>query len=511
MKHIILLVFFLIFYSEAFAKSFNLSEPIKVRANIENSSQALRSYFSDRPEFTYFEDQSLGAASSVFLYGLDQRYVEIKLNGFNVIDSSTPLGVLNLSQISGVSGLEVERFKASQAINLKTTSKNQKSKLLLKGSQLGEYGTNLSLVSKKMNFKVGASRAGGFNQTNIGSEKDWTEDQYASLDYETNLGLLKSETSLFFSRQEQDYDSVFTGVQDAVGESDFFLVGNKIEIKDYKLHLSYSMSNRVFTEDDEINKFKGESFQTELFYKKWLSVLFFTESNNDLDDQSVKFEVRPYENLRTSLMWSNLRDYFLDIEWFLIKDFSLFYKEIPASLFQINFDPEVELTPQRSIGLRFFQDFNIKDIDFRFDGLYQRAFDQIEFVVQDMAYQNFERSEVVFASLMMSYKDYSLYAQGQRAKNLVQDLDLPRRPRWVLGFDYQPSFKAVNIDLGLRWNSSLKAFDQSRLSSFWTSRLDIEYKSFHFVVMNVLNQDKPIFRDFKRRPTTLELQYSYEF
>ena len=503
----------ILFCSYSFAESFTLSEPIKVQARINHETQALRSYFSDRPEFMYFEDQSLGAASSVFLYGLDQRYIKIKFNGFNVVDASTPLGVVNLSQISGVRGLSVERYKTDLSINIKTHLQSKKSKWFIQGSQLGEFGSSVNLNKKNWNFKAGAARTGGFNQTFLGEEKDWTDDGYFSFDYKKNLSNIETSTHLFYSVQNQDYDDLFNAVEEAEGEAHFLLLGQKLKFEKFKVNLSYTLSNRVFIiEEKKGIDFQGKNFQSEFIYNKWFSFLLSLESNKHLDDQYAKVEVRPLESFRASFMWSRLRNQFFDMEWQPFNEISLFYKEIPASLFQINFHPSSKLKPQRAMGLKLFKDFSFKSIDFRFDGLYQYAFDQIEFVSSSMRYENFERSETIYSSLLASCKSYSLFIQAQRAKNLIQNLDLPRRPRWIVGFDYERAWEKVNFDLGLRWNSSLKAFDQTDLNSFWTSQLNVQYRNFHFVVINVLNQDRrSIFRDFRRRPITFKLHYGYEF
>jgi hypothetical protein len=447
----------------------------------------------------------------VFLYGLDQRYVDIQINGFNVVDSSTPLGVLNLSQLSGVKGLEIERFKTDQIINLNTHNKKQKSRFNISGTQFGEYGTSLKINKKRWQLNAGLNRAGGFSQTFIGDEKDWTDDRYLTLDYETQIFDLKSSSHIFYTGQNQDYDSVFNNTENAESETSFLLAGQKVKFNDYEIRLSYTLSDREFIEDSSVNSFKGENFQSNFLYKKWFSLIVSSESNNDLSDQSIKLDLKPFKTVKTSFLWTKLREQFFSFEWAPYEEISFFYKELPASLFQINFDPSIELDPQKSFGLKLFRDFKFYGIDYRIDALYQKAFDQIEFVTPQMAYQNFERSEVIFGSITASYSKLSFYLQGQRAKNLAQNEDLPRRPKWILGLDYEDKIGLIHYDLGLRWNSSFKAFDQSNLSSFWTSQINAKYKSFRFVVMNVLNQDRPIFRDFRRRPVTFELHYSYDF
>ena len=483
-------LFFIYTYVFAEESSFVIADPIVVDADLGEDS--LRSYFSSRPEFNYFEDQSLGAASSVFLYGLDQRYLDIKLNDYSLSDASTPLGSFNLSQISGVRGLKVERGKA---LNLNT---NKDSSVHVTGSDLGEYGVSLNLST----FKVGFNRVGGFNQTSFGEEKDWTEDGYISFDYVKEFSKLKWESNIFFNQQDQDYDNIFTHDENARVVSEFFLLGQKIAYKDLRVQASFMQVERDFFSDE----LSSDKVQLELFFKELLSASLYRESNNQIKDDLAEVGLN-YESLDFKLLWSDMRGYFFDMEFHPIKEVDIFYNETPASLFQINY----YLNKQKAFGLRYFDDFKLKNIDVRVDGFFQRAFDQVEFVAQSMSYQNFERVENIFSSVYVSYLSYGFLVQAQRAKNLLQNTSLPRRPAWVLGFDYEHLISGLELDIGLKWSSAMRAFDQSKLSSFWTSELSLKYKDFQLIVKNVLNQKKQIFRDFKRRPTTFTLQYSYAF
>jgi len=493
------------------AESFYIHEPIIVDAGVSEESDSLRTYFSDSSVFNYYEDQSLGAAPSVFLYGLDQRYVNFKMNGFDLTDPSTPLGVINASQISGLRGVEVERYKTDSSLNLKTKASESPSQLRLSGTHLGEHSIFISLNEENLNLKAGVSRAGGFNQTSLGDEKDWTKDKFIAFDYSEKFNDLEWSTHIFYNRQEQDYDSLFESIEDAIAKSEFLLFGQKIKLGDFKLQLSHTRSKRVFDELGNVLSFKGDRLQAEAFYKTWISTSYYTESNNEIEDHLFSFNVKPFNDLSLKFLHSKLRGEFFDFEYNPIEELGFFYKEIQASLFQINFDPDINLKKQKAFGLKAHEKLKFRKLEIFLDSLFQKSFDQVEFSPAEFNFVNFEEAEVLFASMVLKYLSYKFYAQGQRAKNTVLNVDLPRRPKWVFGFDYEKDFKGLSLDLGLNWNSSMRAFDGGKLSSFWTSDLGIEYKGFRFVVKNVLNQKKQIFRDFKRRPTTFELQYGYEF
>jgi len=79
------------------------------------------------------------------------------------------------------------------------------------------------------------------------------------------------------------------------------------------------------------------------------------------------------------------------------------------------------------------------------------------------------------------------------------------------GLDYEINFKGFSAEIEGAWHSSRKAFDQTRLSDFFTTRLSAERNGFQIVVTNVLNQDTEIYRSFRRKPVTLELNYLYRF
>ncbi len=501
------------------AKDFNLSESIMVKASSEVVNESLRTQFSDQPKFSYFEEQSLGASSSVFLYGLDQRYFDVTLNGFHLSDPSTPLGAFNLSQIAGVYGLRVGDTNNLKTIKLET--KTMESNFFTKGSQLLEYALGGTYGADNFDISASTSKSGGFNQSTFGTEKDYTFDYHLNFGYRFKYKNLKLDTSFFYTHQNQDYDVPLFETEQAYSKTETLLIGKKITYDNFKLFASYSLSDRVFKEErifpdtDQQFSFKGESVQIKSMYKDKLSLLLLSEKTELSEDFSIKVF---YENFNFSknitmdseIFWTEKRGLYFDSLLKIKNFFSIFYKELPPSLFQLEFN-NTNFKPQKSIGAKIFRDFSIKSFDFRFETFYQRAFNQIEFDLNTSKYLNFEESENLFSSLTFAFEDLSFFVQALRAKNLVLNLDLPRRSKWVFGFNFEKNIKSLKLDLRLKWNSPRKAFDGSRLSSVWTSQFNIKYKGFTVSIDNVIDQKKPIIKNFSRRPLTFELLYSYNF
>jgi len=501
------------------AIDFNVSKPIQVKATSEVQTKSLRFQFSDQAKFSYFEEQSLGASSSVFLYGLDQRFFDISLNGFHLSDPSTPLGAFNLSQISGAYGLKVGDTNSLKTIKLETSDEG--SNLFTKGSQLSEYALGGNYNSKTFNLSASTSKSGGFNQSTLGTEKDYTVDHHLNFGYSFKYKKLKLDSSVFYTHQKQDYDVPLLEVDQAYSKTDTLLVGQKMDYSDFKLNAAYSLSDKSFREEDLVLdtsqefSFKGESIQVKTVFRDKISFMTLLEQSRLSEDVSFKFF---YEDLKitddieadSEIFWTKKRGLYFNSLFRFKKIFSLFYKEQPPSLFQIEFNNK-NLKPQRSMGAKLFTDFSIQDFDFRFEAFYQRTFNQIEFDVNASEYINFEESENLFSSLTFAFKELSFFVQALRAKNLVLNLDLPRRSKWVLGLNFEKNIKDLRLDLRFKWNSSRRAFDQTRLSSVWTSQFNLSYKHFTLSVSNLIGQNKPIIKNFSRRPLTFELLYSYNF
>ena len=210
-------------------------------------------------------------------------------------------------------------------------------------------------------------------------------------------------------------------------------------------------------------------------------------------------------------MASKIRGEFYSVDVKPAKYLTLFYQETEPSLFQIAFNQDEGLEKQKAYGLQYENSYSYNEIDFRLTFLYQRAFDQVEYDFASNTYENFQKVENAFLNLLSQWKSFGLYVQLQNARNLESNEALPRRSPLSFGLDHKFRYKGFLGETRLAWHSKRKSFDNTDLPDFMTARLALGIKGFRIVVNNVLNQDIEIYKSFRRKPFTMELNYLYKF
>ena len=508
--------FFLIFFNQFSEASedvgFNIEKPIIIEGEgDETHSNRLRDYFSDIPEFNYFGSQSIGANASVFMYGLDQRYFDIEYNGHQLEDPTTPLGALEISSLSRLSGMKVLKNPKNQSINLvnkaRTSSLEAQLTSLEEASVDGFYKANNNIF-----FKSGFSRLGGFNQTQVGSEKDWTEEFFIAPSFNFKVKDYELITDVLYTYKNQDYDSFISESEDSKGVSNYFFFGQTVKRKKRSYKASYTQIQKSFKEGYNFEPFdlSATVVNAEFGYNDSFKIKSQFEKNNDLEDSKLYFSyIKKYFGFY--FIASEIRGEFYSVDLKPTENITLFYKEIEPSLFQISFNESEILKKQKAYGLQYENNYSYKEVDFRLSFLYQRAFDQVEYNFASNNYTNFQKVENAFLNLLSQWKNFGIYMQLQQAKNLQSNKPLPRRSPLSFGLDHRFKLHGFKGEFRLAWHSKRKAFDETDLSDFMTTRLALRRKRFQIVVTNVLNQDTEIYKNFKRKPITLELNYLYKF
>lgn len=491
-----------------------------VYADKLSEDETLRGQLSDRPEFNYFEQEALGSAASLFSYGLDQRYVDVSLNGFSLKDASSPLGVLDLSTLSSLKGAVISSHSRSDfSLESKLTNKNFVSFGL---GSLKTFNAHLSLNScgegACRKTSISGNRYGGYNQSLNGSEKDFVEDQNFHHYAWNKFGGLKNEYQIVYVHRDGDYD--FFGLDDATTtfQVDYMAVGDRLSFKKGRgLFVNFNQSIRHFRKNSQKSYFsRGQNFEAGGEFDGF-SLKYLEERASDFKDQGAEAAYN-YKDL-ASLTYTSFKE--RKEAWALkltpLSFVEVYYKETLPSLFQIdyqlqNFPAASALKTQKSYGVSLNKSWNLRGaINFETKALYQRAKDQIEWNNSSFSYANFEKVENIFLQMGLDYKVIYIYAQAQRAKALEEDKDLPNRSRWAFGGKLKNRYKKLYYGLGLVWNSHRSDFTGSKIPSFTNLTADINYKNWSLAAYNVLDQDKIIYANTARSPFRIELKYTHLF
>lgn len=506
------LFFFTLALEAAEDANFKFDKPIIVESEtVEFNNTRLRDYFSDIPEFNYFGSQAIGASASVFMYGLDQRYFDINYNGYKLEDPTTPLGALEVSSLSRLSGMKVVKNPREQSLNV--LNKSESNSVGGQVTSLKEFSVDgFYKANKNFFLKSGFSRLGGFNQTQLGSEKDWTEEVFIAPSLKFKIDDYQLSTDFLYTYKDQDFDSFLSGEEDSEGVSRYLFAGQSVKRKKTNLKFSYTQIRKTFNEglDFEPFNFEAKVLNAEFTYNESLQLKSQFETNGELEDSKIYFSYIK-DSFGFYFSSSKLRGEFYSLDLKPTKTITLFYKEIEPSLFQITFNEGQELEKQKALGLQYENSYTYKEVDFKLSFLYQRSFDQVEYNFISNTYENFQRVENVFFNLLSQWKSLGLYIQIQSAEDLVLNQSLPRRSPLSFGLDYKFKLRDFTGAIQAAWHSERKAFDGSELSNFMTSSLALGRKRFQIVVTNVLNQDSQVYKDFRRKPVTVELNYLYKF
>ena len=512
---------------DIYAESVEALEPLSG----QTQDYSVEDFFSEAARFNYFEEQALRASGSLFVEGIDQRFLELKYNGFSLRDPSTPSGVFNVNSLRGVNRAQIKLTKSS---SLEISKKEEEAlSLLVKASHLGEG--EVKVDKGACNFKscqtygVNLKRGGGFSQSSQGVEDDYFEE--INLNFSNNFFTKSNnfKTHILYYGQRLDEDNVFAlpdlnlESRNAESKNSVFLMGQEASFdKTVKLKLSFLSSYRNQIDPSQNTSFRqrGEVLEASFEFIKYFKLELFRESFNLYSSKGVdlglalshessfknfNFKTRAGESKERGLNWSIEAGF---------KNFVLFYKGVTPSLFQnifnesfASFKPSLE--SQKVLGLRFFKLFKIKKLNVKFNQSYSYFDDFIDFNLISNSYENLQSLENIFSSLDLRFKSTSFFIQHQisrQRKGLKEDL--PRRPRWTLGLRHKQKVKnLINIYMSIKWLSERPAFDQSTLKEALLTELQFEYRSFKLSATNVLNEERELFRELSRRPLTVSLSY----
>ncbi len=488
-------------------------------------------YFSTTPAFNYFENNALNPNQSLFLNGIDQRFLDLDYNGFSLRDPSHPTGVFNVNAVLSVVADKSLSFKPSK-IKI-TKSYKEDDFLLLSLSHLGEAQAAFkkSDCSDVFCFNSGfsAKRGGGFSQKSGGVEDDYFNRFDVNFESSSFKEKYEDQTYLMYSYQDYDEDSVgiFSQLEpeslNAFSTSSTLFLGKKYLFKNFKFQTSYLKSDRMQKNRDLNLEFsqQGEVFELQVDYKSFYSKLFNERfdllTSKDIDSGGVVGFVQKAGVLSAELElgYTDLRKFFGAFD-FTYKSLSFFFKALPPSLFQSSFNKKSNnegLESQNMVGLKYFWSLlKLQNLELNFETVYSRTFDFINYDFSINSYKNL--SEVENVSMNLDFNVYFLnaYLQFQKARNLTDDLDLPQRPHWTIGLNSKNRiYKKIELLTSLKRVGQRKAFDNTNLEAFWDTSVALKRGGLSIGLTNIFNEDDEVYKGLERRPLTLEVKYQKFF
>lgn len=491
----------------------------------------LEDHFSSSSEYNYYENNALNPYQSLFLDGVDQRFLELDYNGFSLRDPSHPSGVFNIAAILAATGA---RSVSNKAVGLAITNKHEEKSFVELGlSHLGEAHTAFqkNLCESDFCYSMGASlkRGGGFSQKSDGVEDDYfrrMDLNYSSVKYTPSY---EDQTYVFYSGQRYDEDSIglFSEAEpeslNASSNGSILFLGKKYKFKDAVLKASYLVSYRSQENSDVPTKFsqRGEVFEVEGEYKN-IGLRVFNERydlflNKDSDTGAVlNFKsVINKINYSLDIGVTTLRNEFGSVE-VDYKNWGLFAKAVPASLFQSSLNESggfENLKTQNILGLRYYERLlKNKQIKLNLKASYSRTFDFIDYELSSNSYKNLNEIENALLKIEALYLGSSVFVQYQIARNVSTGAELVQRPDWTLGLRVKEKLrKTLTFSGALKLIGERKAFDGSLLDHFWESSVALGFKEFSLSAVNAFNEDQEVYRGLGRRPLTFELKYQKTF
>lgn len=498
-------------------------------------------YFSKNSEFNYYSRDVLSTRSSIFLDGLAPRFVDFNYNGFSLRDPSSPEGIFDFSLLVGLTG-EKSISKNGNRLLIKNDH-SEKSFIEFGVSSLGEADTAFqkNKCTESYCYSAGTrlQRGGGYSQREGGREDDYFHRLGVNFNGIRYRDSYEDHTLMFYSGGVFDEDgSASAPSESLVAESkeSVIFVGKRLKFKDLEVQASYFRSYRKQEDnaDGSVSRQKGQVFEVGASFKNF-GVKVFNErfDNGSLSsfgffkekDLDSGFEVSFDKSWQSQSFASNIgytekRDFYGDIEW-TYKNLGLFYKAVPASLYQASYNklqPSTgeELKTQNMLGLRYEMDLLKNDfVNIGVRVSYTRAYEFIDYyysvLTSSGAYFNLDEVETALVKLKADMKYFSFYVQRQHARNVDTKVDLLRRPDWTLGLNASKKISQVKLNADVKWVSSRTDFGSVYLKAFWETRVRLGYKNFELSARNILSEDTVILDGFKRRPFSLELKYQKTF
>lgn len=513
------------------------TEKIEISDGVKSGERyKAEDFFRDASRFNYFEDQSLRGSGSLFVEGVDQRFLELTYNGFSLRDPSQPSGVFNINALSNLGDTRLT-LKGSSGLNVETGVR-ESSQLSISGSQLGEaemdsaYGTCSETSCRSLGLSL--KRGGGFSQAADGAENDYFEE--VTLNFSNSLfkGHKDFKTHFLYYGQRLDEDNINAladlSSESSVAESinSVLFLGQEVGLGEkIKLKASYLSSYRNQKDEEAGLSFRqfGEVVDFSLEHSNLFKIKGFKEDFNLYSSKgtdlggvlSHKSSLKSGGSLSLELGKSEKRDYNWDLE-LGFKNFILFYKGVAPSLFQQDYNNEfaasrLSLDTQKVLGGRVLKNFKFNKVKFKVVQSYSRFYNFIDFDLSSNSYKNLGELENIFSSLELQYSGALFFIQHQISKEVEgQKRDLPRRPRWTLGLSgRQKISKPLSVFVSLKWLSERQAFDQTELKKTWLSEVRFDYKSFKLSATNVLNQKELFYKNLSRKSLAISLSYAKKF
>ncbi len=508
------------------------SNPSEVTSTELGEGEQLESFFTENPEFNYFYKNALNPQQSLFVDGVDQRFLGLNYNGFSLRDPSHPSGIFNVSAI--VSSIEEKKVLHKAGRLLIESEKNEGGFFRVEVSHLGEFLTGFQKSSCGTDFCYGGGaafkRGGGFSQKAGGTEKDYfnkIDVNFKTVQYKEKF---EDKTYLFYSGQVFDEDSV--GAFDvnepesvvARSKGATFFIGKAYKFKKMELKGFYLSSYRTQKNREKSLSFaqRGEVFEAQLKLKQLQFNIFnerydlFSSSGSDTGFLSEYLGKRRGVFYSFKLGYTDKRKSYggLRLEY---KNISFFFDALSASLYQTSFNKEFavgngDLDTQNILGLEYSRDWRISDeFSLGIRTTYSRTFDFIDYNLNTNIYENLDEIETITFKGEVGNKLFKFFGQWQRAQNLSSKQELPRRPDWTFGLSGEKDLKSIKLSSDIKWVSSRVGFDGSVLNSFWDTVLRVRYKRFVLSASNFLDQDRPVLKGLERRPITFELKYQKTF
>lgn len=538
LKIILLLVLPSLVFAEI-EGTYTFKEPVVIDLSEHVEGQSMGQILGDSSRFNYYENQSLRSFSSVFVEGVDQRFLDLNFNGFSLRDPSSPTGVFNVAALSSLRAVSLD-LAGGSAINvgsekIKKNFAGASVSNLQEAELMASYGACSSRFCSSLETSL--KRGGGYSQLESGSEKDYFEEVSFSGSQSYSLGKTVLTTRLLYYGQLLDLDSVgplgSVTVESSSAEAlnSVLFVGQDFDFsKKHRLMLSYTSSYRNQKDVDLNLSFRqqGEVLESIYIYKNNFKFKVFHEQFNiySSKDEDVGF------NLQRNFVFKDLiidlsvgKTKLRSLNWSAeagYKNFVLFYKGVPPSLFQQSYNDEfssasTDLKSQAFVGFRYSRLHRFSLLNFKWNLSYSRIYDFVDFDLVENSYSNLGEVENFFIGVNLMKGPVTFTVQNQVARQLENlRLDLPRRAPWTLGLRYKKIFKSAsksNFELsgGVRWLSKRRAFDQDDLEATWMSDLRLSYGNLSLNCTNVFSESDAVFKNLGRKPFAASLAFQKNF
>ncbi len=502
------------------------------------SEPFVEDYFSEASEFNYYGKDMLSTRFSIFLDGMAPRFVDINYNGFSLRDPSHPEGYFDIRSLVGLTGKK--RISKSGNKILLSNEHSEKGFLEMSVSQLGEAeaGFQKNKCTESFCYSGGArlQRGGGFSQRENGVEDDYFHRINLNFNSTRYRASFEEKTFMFYSGGKFDEDGFISSPESLDGESteSVLFAGKRLKFKDLNIQGSYLRSYRKQEVGSVFNQ-KSQVFELGATYKKmglkvynerYSNFSSFTSVDDSDLDSGVELSFQNKKNVQSILVkggYTIRRKLYGSAEW-SYKSLGLFYKAVPASLYQtsqnnISSTSFEDLKTQNMIGARYEKGiFKNKFVNIGARASYTRTYEFIDYanpagLPTTGGYFNLDEIETALLKLKVETKYFNAYAQRLLARDVSTKKDLVRRPDWTLGLNAFKQISAIKINADVKWVSSrTDGFGgNTYLKAFWETRVRLGYKDFELSARNVLNQDTVILAGFERRPLTFELKYRKTF